>query len=311
MKKRLTFFTAGEDSFLKDIIVNLRKDYIIHFCQRPEEQEFFQEFHNTDIAWFEWCDELFMNAMQHSKPCKIVNRLHSYELFTPVPGQIDWNKVDKLILVSDVCKQIAIDKFRIRPDIMTVINNGVDIERLKIPQEKKYNKKIAFIGFLNYKKSPDLLLHCFYEIWKHDSSFEFHVAGDFQDDRYILYFNAIMPHMPFKLYFDGWIKDTSKYLEDKDYVISTSLFESFQYSLAEGMSQGVVPIIHGWLGSEQLYPKKYLFYNLPECVNVIKEFEELNDEGKEEERKELRKYIVDKFSLEKQISEIRSMLENL
>ena len=308
MKKRLTFFTAGEDTFLKDIVVNLRKDYNVKFCQRPEEQEFFQEYHNTDIAWFEWCDGLFENAMQHPKPCKIINRMHSYELFTPIPGSIDWNKVDKLILVNNTCKQIAMDKFRIRPDIMTVINNGVDVERLKIPQDKKYNKKIAFVGFLNYKKAPDLLLHTFYNIWKHDPSFEFHIAGDFQDERYVLYFNSIMPHMPFKLHFDGWVQDMPKYLEDKDYVISTSLFESFQYSIAEGMSQGVIPLVHGWWGADQLYPKKYVFYNLDEPVDIIKEFEQSN---KEEERNKVRQHIIRNFSLEKQIKEIKDVLETL
>jgi len=310
MQKTVTFFTAGEDVFLRDIVLNLRKDYNVKMfkARGNDEQAFFQAYHNTDVAWFEWCDGLFKEAMIHPKICKVINRLHSYELFTPLPGQIDWNKVDKLVVVSDTAKNLVIDKFKIRPDIFKVIHNGVNINKYTIPDNKKYNKKIVYVGFLNYKKAPELLLQFWYQIWKQDPTFEFHIAGDFQDERYVLYFNAVANKMPFQIHFDGWIKNMPEYFKDKDYVMSTSLFESFQYSLAEGMSQGVVPLIHGWLGSDKLYPKDFIFYNSDECIDIIKSFE-TSDQNVV--REEVRKHIVDNYSLEKSITSIKEMIDSL
>lgn len=309
MKKKLTFFTFGEDVFLRDLIVELRKDYNIKFFQRGEEKEFQTMLHDTDIAWFEWCDNLPVFATKSPKMCKYVCRLHSYEMFTNFPGQVDWNKIDKLIFVGEPVKDYCLKKFNIRQDIATVINNGIDINKFVIPKVKKHNKKIAYVGFLNYKKGPQLLLQTFKAIYDYDPEFEFHIAGDFQDERYFLYFQTIMPHMPFKIHMDGWVKDMPSYLEDKGYVISTSLFESFQYSIAEGMAQGICPLVHGWLGSNLYYPKENIFFSPNECVNIIDKFEKEKD--KDKMRMEWRNHIKKNFSLDRQISEIKKVLEDL
>jgi glycosyltransferase involved in cell wall biosynthesis len=307
-KKRLTFFTLGSDAFLRDIIISLRKDYDIKFFCRGDGQEFHQLMHDTDIAWIEWCDQLAEQATVQPKRCPTICRLHSYEMFTPMPGKVDWNKIDKLVFVSDVVRDYTLKKFGIRPDIVETIYNGVDVDRFVIPKNKKYNKKIAFIGYLNYKKGPELLLQTWKKIYDYDPSFEFHVAGEHQDERIHLYFNTIASKLPFKIYMDGWIKDVSKYMEDKDYIISTSLFESFQFGLAEGMAQGCVPLVHCWTGSDLIYPKKYIFTFPEECVNIIKDFESIDN--KEGEREILRQHIVDRYSLKDQIEKTRELIES-
>jgi glycosyltransferase involved in cell wall biosynthesis len=310
MKKKLTFFTFGEDAFLRDLIVGLRKDYNIKFFQKGTETEFFQMYHDCDIAWFEWCDQLIFNAMQHPKMGKkIVCRLHSYELFTDLPGQVDWNKVDKLMFVSDTVRNLTCQKFGLNPYITEVISNGVDVDKFAIPKDKKYNKKIVFLGFINYKKGIETLLHAFEHIYRHDPSFTFHIAGEHQDERIALYMDHAMHSLPFKIQFDGWVKDVPTYLQDKDYVISTSLFESFQYSVAEGMAQGLIPLVYNWRGSKDIYPNDYVFDTLDQCVNIVKRFD--GNDNKDAIRQSMRKHIVDNFSLEKQLMRTRELLGNL
>ena len=310
MKKKLTFFTFGEDMFLRDIIAELRKDYNIKFFQRGSETEFFQMYHDCDIAWFEWCDDLIVQATQSPKmPSKIVCRLHSYELFTDVPAKVDWNKIDKLMFVSETVKNLFFSKFHVRPDIMSVIPNGVNMDSFKTPLDKKYNKKVVFVGYINYKKGPELLLQTFLALHEMDPEFTFHIAGDHQDERIALYFSYMQQFLPFQINFDGWVKDMPEYLKDKDYVLSTSLFESFQYALAEGMAQGVYPLIHNWPGALDLYPQEHIFVSVPECIDIVKKYNALKD--KTAKQMEMRKYIEEHFSLEKQITSIKDLLTKL
>ena len=311
MKKRLTFFSAGGDVFLRDIIVSLRNDYNIKIVKSPTVDEFYQAYHDTDIAWIEWCDQLAQNATVSPKLSKLIIRLHSYEMFTDMPGKVDWNKIDKLVFVNPIVRDYCLQKFRIRPDITTVIFNGVDTNKYTIPKEKKYNKKVAYIGYINYKKGPALLLQCFYALWKHDPSFTFHIAGQHQDERIALYFQKMSNELPFHVSFDGWVDDMPKYFEDKDFVISTSLFESFQYSLAEGMSSGVIPLIHSWPGSELLYPDKYVFVSPDECVKIVEQFEKKGAMQKEKERLENREFIQKRYELRDSIEDIKKMIESV
>lgn len=308
-KKRLTFFTGGEDSFLRDIIINLRKDYEIKFFQRGGPDEFHQLMHDTDIAWIEWCDQLAEYATRSPKMCPQIVRLHSYEMFTDLPARVDWNKIDKLVFVSKVVHDYCLQKFNIRPDICTVIPNGVDVNKFQIPSNKSYNKKIVYTGYINYKKGPELLLQVFKKIHDYDKKFEFYIAGEHQDERIHLYFQTMAPRLPFQIHYDGWIRNMPDYLKDKDYVISSSLFESFQYSLAEGMAQGLVPLIHSWLGSDLIYPNELIWTWPEQAVDIIKNFENIKE--KEQYRDKMRNHILNNFSLDMQIAQIKGLLNEL
>jgi len=309
VKTRLTFFTISGDTFFAPFIPHLQDEYDIKIFSRGDKEEFYQMLHDTDIAWFEWSNELIAQHSKAAKFCKYIVRLHSYEMFTPYPGDTDWSKIDKLIFVSDVVKQISTQKFNIPKNITTLIPNGVDTDKFTIPKDKKYNKKVAYVGYINYKKGPQLLLQAFKAIYDYDPNFEFYIAGKHQDERINLYFQGMEKHLPFKINYTPWVDDVPKYLEDKDYVISTSLFESFQYSIAEGMASGCIPLVHTWLGSDGIYPSKCIFSDTKECVQIIKNFE--NAKEKDKIRNDMRKWIVDSFSFKKQLASVKETIKEV
>jgi len=310
-KKKLTFFTTVGDAFLRDLFAGLKADYDLKMFMGGDEKEFRQLLHDTHIVWLEWCNDLARALTIPPKMSeKYIIRLHSFEMFTPLPGQVDWNKVDKLIFVNPICQQYTLSKFKNIPkEITTVIPNGVNMSRFPIPEHKTYNKKVVFVGFINYKKGPQLLLEVFRKIWEFDHEFTFHIAGTYQDERFQLYMQNMMQKLPFKINFDGWQNDIHKYLEDKDFVISTSIFESFQYSLAEGMSQGLVPLCHSWVGSEQFYPRDYIFDTPEEAVEIVNRFQK--SDNKAEIREKLRKHVSDYYPFEKQLKATKEMLLGL
>lgn len=323
---KITFFhPPGQDTFIKPIVAALKRDgeFEIDTFSSGDEQQYFRTMHSSDIAWFEWANDQVIRVSQHNstKHLKQVVRLHSYEFFDGMHLRINWSKFDKLILVNDSLKELiwngipnmiqGIPKQYLPEEKINVIYNGVDTNKYIVPDDKKFNKKIAFIGLINFKKSPEMLIHCFNAIHKYDPEYEFHIGGVFQDPRAVLYFKNIEEYLDFPIIFDGYIKDVNKYLEDKDFVISTSIFESFHYSIMEGMSSGVVPLVHNWYGSDNVYHRENIFSTTDECVKIIDNFSQKKDNEKKESYKQMHDYVVNNFSLDNQIEDIKRLFRNL
>jgi glycosyltransferase involved in cell wall biosynthesis len=191
---------------------------------------------------------------------------------------------------------------------VTIIHTGVDTEKFRIPKSKKYGKRICSIGYINYKKNPALLLYCFKAIHDYDNAYSFHIAGEHQDPRIQIYFEHLIPRLNIPVTFDGWVKDIPSYLEDKDYVISTSLFESFHYSIAEGMASGVIPLIHDWMGAEDLYPREFIFTTPDSCLQLVKSIEKSD---RVVLGQECRQHIIAHYDQEIQLGKIMDVMNKV
>ncbi len=304
--KKIAFFSSI-DSFVGDIIDYLGKSNEVKLFDNTGKNEMKDLMEWADISWFEWCDQYLIEATKLEKKSKIVCRLHSYEAFTDFPLQVDWEKVDLLVYVNKSVQEIVASKIKI--DVpQVVIHNAVDTKKFKIPTKKNRGKKIASVGYINYKKNPELLLYSFKKIYDYDNEYTLHIAGQHQDPRIKLYFEHFIKENNLPVTFDGWVDDMPSWYADKDFVISTSLFESFHYSIAEGMASGLMPLIHNWYGASYLYPKKYLFNTPDDCLEMLKNYETAN---LKKIAKENRTYIVDKYSLDDKMLQISTQLSNL
>jgi Tfp pilus assembly protein PilF len=290
-------FLSSQDSFADAILRNLSANNEIKRFKGDSVSQIDELMQWADIAWFEWCDQLLIEATKLGKTCKIICRLHSYEAFTNMPAHVDWSKVDKLILVNQNVAQVLDQLHNIHVD-REIIHNGVDLKRFTAPENKACGKKICSLGYINYKKNPALLLYCFKAIHNWDPEFEFYIAGQHQDPRIKIYMDHMLGRLDIPVYLENWIDDVPAYLRDKDFVISTSLFESFHYSIAEGMASGVLPLVHAWPGSENIYPPEYLFDTPEDCVRLLMRMSG-SDRKKLAERN--RGYIESNYSLERTI----------
>jgi glycosyltransferase involved in cell wall biosynthesis/Flp pilus assembly protein TadD len=300
---KIAFFAAYQ-SFLTPIMEDLRKENEVKLFSSGNDAQMRAMLEWCDLAWFEWCDNLVIAASKMPKRCKIICRLHSYEVFTEMPSQVDWNKIDHLVLVNQSVQELL--KRTADPRVpMTVIHNGVDTNKFSIPAGKKYGKRICSVGYINYKKNPALLLYCFKAIHDYDSSYRFHIAGAHQDPRIQVYFEHLLPKLNIPISFDGWVDDMPSYMRDKDYVISTSLFESFHYSIAEGMASGLTPLIHDWLGASYLYPEQFLFTTPESCIALIKRLEK---DDRAMLGRQCREYIVGHYDQTGQLAKIQELI---
>ncbi|NFA59807.1 glycosyltransferase [Clostridium sporogenes] len=274
-KKKIVFFILpGLDNFIDDIIeylsyeYNTKKVIVRNYDQIDEEMKL------ADICWFEWCDPLvgYGSKLEIAKNKKIICRLHSYEAFTNYIYDVNWSNVDKIIFVAEHIKRIVLSKVFIPQEKIYVIPNGIDLSKQKYKErEKGFN--IAYVGYINFKKGPMLLMHAFKKIFDTDNRYKLHIAGAFDEQRYRLYFNQMIRELGLakNIIFYGWQKDINKWLEDKNYLICTSVLESQGLGIMEAMSKGIRPLIHNFVGAKEVYPEKYVWSSLDDLVNMLQD----------------------------------------
>jgi tetratricopeptide (TPR) repeat protein len=301
-RSKIAFFCGSDDNIID------------HLSSKYEVTKFrggtIQDMHNlmkwSDVSWFEWCDNFIIHASKLPKVCKTVCRLHSYEAFTDSIQNVHWKNVDDLIFVAPHIENII--KRQI-PSLNQTVNshvilNGVDLRRYTFKErEKGFN--IAFVGYINHKKNPSLLLQCIKYLVDIDDRYILHIAGQHQELRFQLYFDHIIKEMNLdkNVVFHGWVNDVHKWLDDKHFTISTSVLESFCHGIADAMACGLKPLIHNFIGAKELYPDKYIF-------NSVKDFSEmvLNDDYNSAE---YRKYIEENYSQERQFNEVEKLINSI
>ncbi len=304
--QRIAFF-ATHKAFLTDIMDYLGADNDIRMFEGQTVGQMSDLMAWADIAWFEWCDQLVIEATKLPKTCRIICRLHSYEAFTEMPSQVDWSKVDHLLFVNKSVDELFRQQISARINT-SVIHNGVDLNKFVMPENKPDSKKIASVGYINYKKNPALLLYCFKKIYEYDPEYSLHIAGSHQDSRIQLYFDHFLKNNKLPIHFDGWVDDMPAWYADKGFVISTSLFESFHYSVAEGMASGLLPLVHHWYGADYLYPESALYQDPDGCLGLLQKLER---EDVNRQRKSNREYITRRFNHADKVREIAALLAEM
>jgi glycosyltransferase involved in cell wall biosynthesis len=263
-----------------------------------------------DLAWFDWANDAVAPA-SFIKSIKIpfICRLHRYEVYGNFPGAINWERINKLVFVSESIH----DYFRSHyPDYYeatssSIIKNGVDTKRFNGDMNRPRGKNICYAGRLHFIKNPTLLLQCFAAIAKKDPEYRFHVAGSFSEKIIEEYFwdQIIKLGLKESLTYYGKISDMDSWLKDMDYMILSSIVEGGQpcLSILEAMATGVKPIIANYIDAEQVIPDKYLFNTVDECVSVV-----FNDDFN---RSEYRTYVRTNNDFENQVAQIKALIESL
>lgn len=307
--KKIVFFLKGDDKFINEIIESLSAQYetkkiIIKTLKDINLIDLWMKW--ADICWFEWCDDLVIygSKLELAKDRIIICRLHSYEAFSQYPYMVNWSCVNRLVFVSEDIRKYVTKNFRINEDITVVIPNGIDLGKWKY-QSRMPGFKLAFVGYINYKKGPMLLLQTLKAMYDQDNRFKLHIAGKYQDPRYELYFRQMTGELGLEnnFFYEGWQENMDQWLEDKNYILCTSVLESQNLSVMQAMAKGIKPVIHNFAGAAGIYPKKYLWNTIGEAVQMIAEgsYDSI----------EYRDYISSNYSIEKQSEAINSMLNEL
>lgn len=308
-KYKLVFFIKkGINSFVDDIVKALSKEYETKFITVSNFKQIDNWMAWADISWFEWCDELiaYGSKLDIAKEKKLICRLHSYEAFTNHVTNVQWENVNITIFVAEHIRDFVLDRVKsLNRCNTTVIPNGIDLTKFKF-RNRKPGFNIAYVGYINHKKGPMLLLHVFKAIFDTDNRYKLYIAGTFQEPRYALYFNHMIQEMGLQknVFYEGWKEDIDNWLDDKDYIISTSLLESQHLSVMEAMSKGIKPVIHNFVGAMNIYPKKYIWNTIDEAVEIVTNFRDYHSF-------EYRQFIQDNYNFNMQLTRISNLIKDL
>ncbi|MBI9087690.1 MAG: glycosyltransferase [Desulfobacterium sp.] len=299
-KKLAILCLPGLENFLGDIVDYLKDRYEVRICYSNKSIEIDATVKWADVVWIEWANEIAVAltgapALIGNK--QIICRLHSYEALAGYAAKIDWNRISDLIFVAKHIKNIVLNQV---PDLETkvgnthIVPNGINLDKFPFKTREK-GKNVAFVGYLNYKKGPMLLLHAFNELVKADKEYKLYVAGQFQDARYQFYFSQMIREngLEKNIIIEGWIDDIATWLEDKQYIVCTSVLEGHPVGLMEAMARGIKPLIHNFVGARGIYPKRYIWNSISEFVAMV--LEDHYDSA------EYREFIVRNFSLKRQL----------
>ena len=307
-KKLAVFVRAGFDQFLDHLLEGLGAYYDVNKVVVSRVDQIAPAMEAADICWFEWCDEVIVQASRldvaRRKP--IVCRLHRYEAFTDMPGKVQWENVDTLMLVTDhlisVLRQ-TVPGIEDRVNV-TVVNNGVALDKIPyLARNQGYN--VASVGYIHMRKNPVLLLQIMEKLVRFDSRYKLHVAGRFQDPLVKMYWDHMVVELGLKdnVVFDGWQDDVPRWLQDKQFLISTSMHESFGYSIAEAMAMGIKPVVHNFPFATRIWPEQILFNTQDEAVGMIT--------SNVYSSIAYRNFIEEHYSLFDQITQVRKVLSAL
>ncbi|MCM1989258.1 glycosyltransferase [Oceanirhabdus seepicola] len=306
-KKKIIFFVIPKgDSFIDYIIKGLSEEYETKKVIVTDLKQIDEGMDWADICWFEWCDQLVIygSKLELAQEKKIICRLHSYEALTNNVTRVNWDNVDKLIFVAEHIRNIVLSKVSINKEKTIVIPNGIDLDKYNFKErEKGFN--IAYVGYINHKKGPMLLLHTFKAIYDKDNRYKLYIAGAFQDERYLLYFQHMIREMGLQnsVIYEGWQKDIDKWLENKNYILCTSVLESQNMSVMQGMSKGIKPLIHNFVGAKGIYPEEYIWNTIEEAVKMIS--------NNNYSSKEYMEFVQKEYTCDAQINKLLDMVKDL
>jgi hypothetical protein len=264
-----------DDTFLVPLIPALQQQYDVRFISTAPGPALAEAIAWADIVWLEWCWDHAVWATTSDcltgKRCVI--RLHSIEaLQTGFPAQVDWSKVDRLITVGEDITDILLSN---NPAIAehvqpTIIPNGIDLDRFAPGAGDRH--RIAWVGHLEPKKNPMLLLQIAYALHRADPRYVFHVAGAFTDLRTARYVRRLMGSLGLAgvVRFEGSIADMPTWYADKGVLLSTSMYESFGLNVGEAMAVGAFPVVHDFPGADRLWPEECLFASIDHAVALIR-----------------------------------------
>ncbi|MGL4209791.1 MAG: glycosyltransferase family 4 protein, partial [Candidatus Adiutrix sp.] len=218
----------------------------------------------------------------------------SYEILSNLASQINYAAVTDLIFVSNYMRNLFMNKLpgRLGSTRVHVIHNGIHLNHFPYFPGKQ-RKKIAFVGKLDYKKDPMLMMHAFAFLQKRHPELEMHVAGAPDKNRHYLAIPDMLAKNKLQgaMTFYGHVKDIPAWYIDKDFILCTSPFESQGVGLLEAMHGGLRPLIYSFPGAESLYPPPCLWHDFDELESLL-----LNGPDPQETSR----FVAEKYSMERQ-----------
>ena len=313
--------------FFSDVFVDLQSHYnttvfkkrsyaLPVFHQRINRHLLHRDLQNfmrqNQVVFFEWASELLAVASYLPKTCTIVTRLHRYEMYQWV-DRINWDNVDKVILVSKAKQKEFSKRFPNHADKTIVIPVSVSLDKFSY-KARTFAGDIGIMCHLTPRKRVYDLILTFYECLQENPNLHLHIAGGqhvaYQDYYEALHHIVSVLKISDHVTFHGHVTDTHEWYHRVDIFISNSYSEGLQVAPMEAMASGCYCLSHCWDGVEELLPEENLYATNMELKQKILAYCELTESEKQQQRIRMRAVASDRFDLQQSIAGIRQVIED-
>lgn len=271
-----------------------------------------QEFmRHNDVVFFEWASGLLATASHLPKRCGIVTRLHRYELYQWA-DKINWNVVDKIILVSEMKRQEFLARFPEQKSKIEVIPEAVSLERFRF-QPRPFKGQLGILCHQKPRKRVYDLILTFYDLLKVAPEMHLHIGGGMAAG-FEEYYTAIQSliqrlNIGSKVTCHGHIAKPEMWYPQIDILISNSYSEGLQVTPIEAMASGCHCLSHNWEGADELFSESNLFFTANELQDRILHYAGLTETGRKIVRLEAYSNVREKFNVDRTKIQIQNLIE--
>ncbi len=184
------------------------------------------------------------------------------------------DNADHIVCVSDLTKNIVINRYGQSPNKVSTIYNGANSLIYKdIQVEKAVKEKVVtFLGRVTFQKGPDYFIEAAAKILKYDKNIRFVMAGsgDMLNRMVAL---VAKKRISQNFHFTGFLKgdDVTKMFALSDVYVMPSVSEPFGISPLEAMNANVPVVISKQSGVSEVlkYAIKVDFWDIDAMANAI------------------------------------------
>lgn len=184
------------------------------------------------------------------------------------------DNADHIVCVSDLTRNIVINRYGQNPDKVTTIHNGANSLSYKDSELKKTVKEkvVTFLGRITFQKGPDYFVEAAAKVLKYDTNVRFVMAGsgDMLNRMVAL---VAKKRISQHFHFTGFLKgeDVNNMFSLSDVYVMPSVSEPFGISPLEAMNANVPVIISKQSGVSEVlkYAIKVDFWDIDAMANAI------------------------------------------
>ncbi|MBC2621605.1 glycosyltransferase [Citrobacter cronae] len=244
-----------------------------------DQQTLLNALRHCDVAWFEWGDSAIIQASQMPKYCRLVCRIHRYELYGGAFLQANWNNIDEVIFVSEAMKKrfIQVMGKTLPPHLlMTVLPTLTEHVPAITSTVRRNPWHIACVARFAAQKNLIMLLPVMQALVKIDARYTLFIAGRVEDQCLYESFCELVNVYGLRrnIVICGTLDahEMPAWYADKSFLLSASYHESQGMGVFEAMLAGLKPVVfHAPGGLTEYLPARYLFLSPDEAVKQIAE----------------------------------------
>ena len=226
--------------------------------------------------------------------------------------EINWDHVDKIILVSRAKQQEFSIRFPTHASKACVVSPSTSLERFS-SHSRVFSGNIGILCHITPRKRVYELILDFYQLQKQRSDLKLYIAGG--PNRWEMDYHVAVQRLVDeldirdKIIFHGPTDESELWYRNIDIFVSHSYSEGLQVSPMEAMATGCYCLSHWWDGADELLPERNLYYTGNELNEKILAYCQLADEEKDRQRALMQSIARDRFDIKQTARKIRSIIE--